>query len=236
VSLKSTPDEVHRAVHISVKCTKNFGRLLVFSKLYGCSPFWMWRACGYTITRPAPAEHSHYQPLPPPPQWVMRRPLSKRINSDTLSLIECPTDLANDWRSRWCLSNWLLRVTADTFQLNAVSDWSSLTKNTEITFFKRMPNFFRAGMKAHWEECDSRILLGDNTGGVVGEGESCCDLFCFSVLESGFKLGFVVCTYIAEHMCTQFRREQNSTCAGPSGTSGSVCIYNYLNTTAWGNK
>ena len=42
-----------------------------------------------------------------------------------------------------------------------------------------MPNFFRAGMKAQWEEGGGRVLLGDNKDA----GQSCCGKSIIRVLR-----------------------------------------------------
>jgi hypothetical protein len=37
--------------------------------------------------------------------------------------------------------------------------------NSRIVTFLKNSDFFLPGMKAHWEEREGRILLGDNSGG-----------------------------------------------------------------------
>jgi len=53
-----------------------------------------------------------------------------------------------------------------------------------MTYLKRAPNFFLAGLKVLWDEGGGRILLGDNGGG----GRVMLRSIRFSVLEFGFRL------------------------------------------------
>ena len=69
-------------------------------------------------------------------------------------------------------------------------------------------------MKAQRHKCGGRILLGNNTA-----GRSCCGLSGSRVLKFGFQQDSIVYTCTVDHMYTQFRIAQSSTCAGPFGNA-----------------
>jgi len=81
--------------------------------------------------------------------------------------------------------------------------------------FERQTKFFFAVWKEQGNDCDRRILLGDN----ITLGQSCCSPSISSVLEFGFRLDSIPYSYKFGHMFTKFRLAQNSIAPdlGPTG-------------------
>jgi hypothetical protein len=109
-----------------------------------------------------------------------------------------------------------------------------------VTIFKLAPNFPVAGIKSVMKKSGGRILLGDNTGGVVIVMRS----MGFRCVEIGIssRLPFVcvcvcVCVYIYIYICimnTKFRLAQNAVYSERRnvniGTSGSRCTRSFRRT------
>jgi len=80
----------------------------------------------------------------------------------------------------------------------------------EYHFYKRVGRVL-GGIKAQRDKVGGRILLSDNTGGGM-----------VMLLDS------LVYTYIADLWSLAFRREHNSSCAGPFGTCQGVSINSFF--------